>query len=278
MKNALNNIAVAVGVVDGTTHIEVKVSLNKADSSYTVWKTVNKIKHTYTFMGIPITSLAGAMAVFDEELEKLKYTLSVCERSIIEMRLRNEAGDDMDVVCFGEAYPNTVTYDNSGYAEAVELGWNVGVSCTGEDHIAYRELDSFATQGDRVVRLLQLRHPEYPGERLLIRNALMNNEPTVVETIAAIENTPEIFAVAYKDKAVGWEKYMRAKLTYTHRENPLTREPMTNLPSYSEMQTKEQQAQALQFLVVHLLEQSGLLPEYWDALSYAKKALAAFPK
>jgi hypothetical protein len=44
------------------------------------------------------------------------------------------------------------------------------------------------------------------------------------------------------------------------------------------MQTKEQQAQALQFLVVHLLEQSGLLPEYWDALSYAKKALAAFPK
>lgn len=279
MKNVLNNIAVVVGVLDGTTHVEVKVSLNKEDLLYTVWKTISGIKNTQTLFNFTaLNDQARAVKLFIKELTSLGYELSITERSIIEMRLRNEANDDMDVVCFGEAPLEKTNYEDTKYASVVALGWSLGVKNTEKNQIEYRELDSFPMEGGRITRLFQLKHPDYLEERFLIRNCLIWNEPTATESILAMENTPEIFAVAYKDKVVGWESYMQAKVNYDRRRRILAWEPGTNLSSCEEIQTKEQQALALQSLVVQVLEQSSLDPEYWSALSYAKKALAAFPK
>lgn len=279
MKIALDNIAVVVGVLDGTTHVEVKVSLNKVDKMYTVWETISGIKNTQTLFNLAdIVTLASAMDLFERKLKNLGRELSFTELSIIGIRLRNKADYDMDVVCFGDAPPETTTYGDPEYASAVALGWSLGVKGTEKNQIEYRELDSFPMEEGRITRLFQLKHPDYLEERLLIRNCLIWNEPTATESILAMENTPEIFAVAYKDKAVGWEKYMQSKVNYDRRRRILAWEPGTNLSSYEDIQTKEQQALALQSLVVQVLEQSSLGVEYWNALSYAKKALAAFPK
>lgn len=214
--STLNNIAVIVGVEKNATHSEIKVSLDKAESTYTVWKTINKPKHTYTFIDKELPDLGTAMTAFDQALLKAGYVLSATERWVIEMRLRNEVGDNMDVVFFGKRHPEMPMYDNNTYARKVSWGWDLGMCGTGSDQIECRVLDNFLI-GDRMLRVFQLKHPECLQARFLVRNCSMESEPTEAESILATEKTPSIFAVAYKDHTSAWKKYMQIVLGYVLR-------------------------------------------------------------
>lgn len=219
--STLNNIAVIVGVVKNATFFEIKVSLDKAKSTYTVWKTIKKPKHTYTFIDKELPNLASTITAFNQALLKAGYVLSATERWVIERRLRNEVGDNMDVVFFGKRHLEMPMYDNNTYACKVSWGWDLGMCGSGSDQIECRVLDNFLIEEGWVLRIFQLKHPECLQARLLVRNCSIESEPTEAESILAMKNTPQIFAVAYKDHAAAWKKYMQTTLMYVLRKQYL---------------------------------------------------------
>lgn len=220
--STMNNIAVIVGVVKNATFFEIKVSLDKAESTYTVWKTIKKPKHTYTFIDKELPDLASTMIAFDQALLKAGYVLSATERWVIEMRLRNEVGDNMDVVFFGKRHPEMPMYDNDTYAREISWGWHLSMGASNTYRIEYCELDSFETEEGQITRLFQLKHPNFIKEHLLIRNCSKESEPTAADSVLAMGDILQIFAVAYEDKALAWNKYMQAKMEYACRNLFLT--------------------------------------------------------